>query len=128
MRALPVWVVIAMAELVHGILCIRLLNRRVGDHRARQIALGTGSLLILGITWVTLPWIAPRTSGDAWAVGMLWLVAILACEISPGRFVFHVPWEKIGAYFDLRRGGLLGFGMLILFCAPLLVGLVQGWC
>jgi hypothetical protein len=127
MRALLVWIVIAMAEVVHGILRIRLLNRRVGDHRARQIAVGTGSLLILGITWVMLPWIAPRTSGDALAIGTLWLVAMLAFEISLGRLVFHVPWAKIGADFDLRRGGLLGLGMLILFFAPLLIGRVYGW-
>lgn len=121
-RALLVWMVIALAEVLHGILRIRVLNRRVGDHRARQIAVGTGSLLILTITWLTLPWIAPATTHDALAVGTLWLVTMLAFEISLGRFVFHATWAKIGADFDLRRGGLLGFGMLVLFLAPLLTG------
>ncbi len=127
MRALLVWVVLAMAEVVHGILRIRMLNRRVGDHRARQIAVGTGSLLILGITWLTLPWIAPLNAGDSFAVGTLWLAAMLAFEISLGRFVFRVPWAKIGADFDLRRGGLLGFGMLVLFVSPWLMGRVHGF-
>lgn len=48
-RALIVCLVIAMAETIHGILRVRLLNRRVGDHRARQISVGTASLIILAI-------------------------------------------------------------------------------
>lgn len=120
LRALIVWVVIALAETIHGILRVRLLNRRIGDHRARQIGVGTASLIILAIAWLTLPWIAPTSPGDALAIGTLWLAAMLAFEISLGRFVFHASWDRIASDFDLRRGGLLGFGMLILFFAPLL--------
>jgi hypothetical protein len=120
-RALIVCVVIALAETVHGILRVRLLNRRVGDHRARQIGVGTASVIILLIAWLAVPWIAPASRGDALAVGSLWLAAMLAFEVSLGRFVFHAPWGRITADFDLRRGGLLGFGMLVLFLAPLLL-------
>ena len=121
-RALIVCVLIALAETVHGILRVRLLNRRVGDHRARQIGVGIASLIILFIAWLTVPWIAPASRGDALAVGSLWLAAMLAFEVSLGRFVFHASWDRIIADFDLRRGGLLGFGMLVLFFAPLLLG------
>jgi uncharacterized membrane protein YgdD (TMEM256/DUF423 family) len=126
LRALLVCVLIALAETLHGLLRVRLLNRRVGDHRARQLSVGTASLIILGIAWLTLPWIAPRTPPDALAVGALWLVGMLAFEFSLGRLVFHLPWRRILADFDLRRGGLLGFGMLVLFFAPWLVGRWRG--
>ena len=121
-RALFVWMVIAMAETVHGILRVRFLNRRVGDHRGRQIGVGTASLIILIITWLTLPWIAPTSRDDALVIGSFWLGAMLTFEICLGRFVFHVSWNRIAADFDLRRGGLLGFGMLVLLFAPLLLG------
>ncbi|AOS44183.1 hypothetical protein Verru16b_01244 [Lacunisphaera limnophila] len=125
-RALLVCGLIALAETVHGILRVRLLNRRVGDHRARQLSVGTASLLILTIAWFTLPWLAPATPSDAWAIGGLWLAGMLTFEISLGRFVFHASWERILSDFDLRRGGLLGFGMLVLFFAPWLVGRWRG--
>jgi len=125
-RALIVCIVIALAETIHGILRVRLLNRRVGDHRARQIGVGTASLIILAIAWLTVPWIAPASAGDALAIGALWLAAMLAFEISLGRFVFHVSWGRIFSDFDLRRGGLLGFGMLVLFFAPLLMARMHG--
>jgi len=126
LRALIVCLLIAMAETIHGILRVRLLNRRVGDHRARQISVGTASLIILGIAWLTVGWIAPASPRDALAVGGLWLAAMLAFEISLGRYVFHASWDRIWSDFDLSRGGLLGFGMLVLFLAPLLMGRLHG--
>ena len=125
-RALTVCVLIALAETIHGILRVRLLNRHVGDHRARQISVGPASLIILAIAWLSVRWIAPASTGDALAIGALWLGAMLAFEISLGRFVFHVSWDRIFSDFDLRRGGLLGFGMLVLFFAPLLMGKLHG--
>ena len=45
---------IAAAEVLHGVLRVSLLNRRVGDHRARQIGVFTGSAIILIISWLTV--------------------------------------------------------------------------
>jgi len=125
-RAFMVCVMIAMAETIHGILRVRLLNCRVGDHRARQIGVGTASIIILFIAWLTVPWIAPASRGDALAIGSCWLAGMLAFEVSLGRLVFHASWDRIAADFDLRRGGLLGFGMLVLCLAPWLVGRLRG--
>ena len=33
-------------------------------------------------------------------------------------YVFHVPWERLLAEFDVHRSGLLGIGIHILFLAP----------
>jgi hypothetical protein len=42
-RAFMIWLLIAVAEVIHGILRVRFLNRRVGDQRARQIGVFSGS-------------------------------------------------------------------------------------
>jgi len=123
-RAGIVWILIAVTEVIHGYLRVRFLNRRVGDRRARQIAVGTGSLLILGLTALTLPWVGPTTPREALAVGGLWLALMLGFEFAFGRLVFHASWERLRADFDWQRGGLLSFGMMVLFLAPLLLG---GW-
>ena len=57
LKSLVVWLCIAAAETLHGILRIRFLNRRLGDHRARQVGVFTGSLLVLLITWLLVPWL-----------------------------------------------------------------------
>jgi hypothetical protein len=125
-RAFLVWLVIAAAEVGQGILRMRFLNRRVGDHRARQVGVATGCGLIFGIAWVSLPWIGAGTWVELAGVGLLWLLLMLAFDIGFGRLVFRFPWRRIAADFDLRRGNLLAIGMLFLFAAPLLVARLRG--
>jgi len=126
LRAIVVWCVIAGAEVLNGIARVRLLNRRVGDRRARQIGVGSGSVLILAIAWGAGPWMGARSVGGCLTVGAVWLVLMLAFDIAFGRLVFHAPWARIAADFDVRKGGWLGFGMLILFIAPLIMAKWRG--
>ena len=125
-KALVLWMFIAMAEVLHGVLRVSLLNRRVGDHRARQIGVFTGSAIILIITWLTVPWLGASTNGQLFGIGFLWLVLMLAFEIVFGRLVFRASWQRLASDFDFRKGGVLSIGMLILFAAPFLATKLHG--
>lgn len=118
LRALLVWVAIAGVETLHGIARVAWLAPRVGDFRARQLAVFTGSALIFGVAWLSIRWIAPRTVGGALRVGALWLALMLAFEVGLGRFVAGQSWQRLGEDYDVTRGGLLGFGMLALLVSP----------
>jgi hypothetical protein len=125
-RAFVVGVVIAAAEVVHGFLRVRYLNRHVGDRRARRVGVFTGSILFLSIAWLTVPWIGVTSRGQCLGIGAVWVAQMLALDLGFGRYVFRASWKRIAAEFDLRRGGLLGLGMLLLLCAPLLVAKLRG--
>jgi hypothetical protein len=126
-RVLAVWLVIAAVETLHGILRVRLLNRRLGDRRARQVGVVTGSLLILAVAVLSAPWLALPDASSALAVGAVWAALMLAYEVGLGRFVFRMPWARIGADFDPRRGGFLALGFVVLVAAPWLAGRWHGW-
>jgi len=126
LRATLIWLTIAVAEVVHGYLRVKYLNRHVGDRRARQIGVFTGSALIFGIAWWSSLWIGAGTRSQQLFVGLLWLVAMLGFDVVFGRLIFRASWERILGEFDPRRGGLLGFGMAFLFFAPLLVAKLRG--
>jgi hypothetical protein len=115
-----VWCCLIAVEVVHGVARILFLAPAVGDFRARQIAVFTGSLLILFVATAFIRWIRPVGSGEALSVGMLWLVLTLAFEIAFGRFVMHMPWSRIASDYNLLRGGLLPIGLLVLTFAPLI--------
>lgn len=121
LRAFLVWLVIAAAEVAQGIVRVRFVNRPLGDHRARQLGVVTGSALVLFIAWFTRDWIDARTTAQRWIVGGLWLGLMLAFDLSFGRLVFRFPWSRIAADFDVRRGNLLAIGMLVVLLAPLIV-------
>lgn len=126
LRALLIWLCIAIAETLHGALRVRFANRRLGDRRARQLAVISGSAIIVGITWIALPWIGIQSARQAVAIGVLWTLLMLAFDVAFGRFVFRASWERILADFDLGKGGFLGLGMSVLLLAPLVVGHLRG--
>jgi len=125
-RAILIWILLAATEVFLGILRVKLFNRRFGDHRARQIGTGISCLSIFTIVWITLPWIGTTSISRLLTLGLVWLCLMLIFDLAIGRLVFHFRWKRIVADFDLRRGNLLGLGMLFLFMAPLLTAFLQG--
>jgi hypothetical protein len=118
-RAALVWLGLVLAETVHGILRALLLAPRVGDFHARQLAVFTGSAMIVAIAYGTVRWIGARSTRELLGIGSAWLVAMLAFEVSLGRGVMQLSWERILSDYDLAHGGLLPVGMVILALSPL---------
>lgn len=127
-RGGAVWVVIALAETVHGVLRNRLLVPVVGQHRAGQIGVVVGSLIILVVAWLSIRWIGAGRKAHLLGVGGLWLVLMLAFEVGLGR-ALGISWDRIVSAYDLTEGGLMLIGMGVLFLAPLLAARLRqvGW-
>jgi hypothetical protein len=125
-RSVIVWLFIALAETLQGLLRVRLLNRRIGDRHARQVGVLTGSMVILLIGWFTVPWIGPGSILQSLAIGALWLALMLTFELGLGHWVFRFSWRRLTADFDLRKGGLLSLGMAVLFFTPLIIAKLRG--
>ena len=119
-RATGVWVLVIVAEVIHGIARTLWLLPLVGDFRARQIAVFTGSAIIMALAVTVIRWIRPGDVREAVYVGVWWLVLTLTFEIAFGRLVAGASWDRIASDYDLRRGGLLPIGLLVLTAAPLL--------
>jgi len=125
-RGLIVWLVIIIGETVHGIARTILLEPRVGDLRARQIAVFSGAVIILAVTCIFIRWIRATSKGQLLAVGALWLFLTIGFEIALGRLVMGASWERLLSDYNLAKGGLLPIGMLILFFAPLIAAKLRG--
>jgi hypothetical protein len=115
-----VWSCIIIVEVLHGIARTMFLAPAIGDFRARQIAVFTGSFLILIVATSFIRWIRPAHAGEALSVGIVWLVLTLAFELGFGRYVAHASWSRIASDYDLLRGGLLPIGLCVLTAAPLI--------
>jgi len=120
LRALVVWLVIIAVETIHGILRTLLLVPMMGDFPARQISVFTGSLLIFGVTLFFINWIAAKTTLQLLIVGVLWVALTVIFEITLGRSVLDLSWDRITEDYNITRGGLLGFGLLFMAVSPLL--------
>ena len=118
-RGCTVWMLIAVAETLHGVGRTIFLTPALGEHLARQVGVFIGSIMILAIAWLFVGWIGGTTPRRLLAVGLLWLVLMLAFEVGLGRAV-GLSWERIASDYDPTQGGLMLVGMGVLFLAPLL--------
>jgi hypothetical protein len=126
LRAFAVWLVIMLVESAHGTLRELFLAPLVGDFRARQLAVFTGSLLILGVAYLCVRWIRAGSTARLLAVGLLWLFLTLSFEFGLGLFVLGYSWERVAEDYDLSRGGLMPFGLVLLTLAPLIAARLRG--
>ena len=118
-RAIAVWLVLIGAEMIHGIVRSIVLMPRMGDKRARQIGVFTGSLMNLGITHVFIRWIGARTTRPLVGIGVVWVVLTVVFEVTFGRLVMRSSWGRIRSDYDLAHGGLLPIGLVALAGSPL---------
>lgn len=125
-RAFAVWLVLIVAEILHGIARGIFLVPHVGEFRSNQIGVFTGSIIILAIAVAFVRRIGTSRTSDLLAVGLLWLVLTLAFEVAFGRFVVGASWERLAADYNVLEGGLLPFGMLVLMLSPLIAGKLRG--
>ncbi|MHB0960521.1 MAG: hypothetical protein ACYC0X_31035 [Pirellulaceae bacterium] len=125
-RAITVWLVLIVAEILHGIARGIFLVPHVGEFRSSQIGVFTGAIIILVIAIVFVRWMGATRPAQLLTVGFLWLALTLTFEILFGRFVVGASWEQIAADYNVLQGGLLPFGMLILLLSPLIAWKVRG--
>jgi hypothetical protein len=118
-RVAGVWLLIILVETVHGILRTLFVAPVVGDFRARQIAVFTGSVLILAVAWLTRRWIGASTHRDQLMVGLAWAGGTVLFEIGLGRLL-GLSWGRILEDYNLARGGLMSLGLVILTLAPMI--------
>ena len=117
-RAFSVWLLIAAAEVVHGILRMQLLRPLLGDLRARQAAIVTGSLIVLAIAWLTRRFVRAATTGQQIAVGVFWAALMAGFDILFGRYYVGYSWSRIAQDFDPSRGGFMLLGLAVMVLAP----------
>jgi hypothetical protein len=125
LRSLVVWLVIILAEVLHGIARTVWLSPLVGDFKARQIAVFTGSAIILTIAIIFIRWIRAGNVLQLLGVGFLWLALTLGFEIVLGRLVMGYSWERVTSDYNLFKGGLLPIGLVVLTLSPALAAKVR---
>jgi hypothetical protein len=118
-RALAAWLLIALAESLHGTLREWFLVPVVGATVAGRIGFIVGSLLVIGVAWATSRWLGATSRVALLGVGALWALLMLGFELSLGR-ARGFGWARVGAEFDPSQGGLMGFALLLMLLAPTL--------
>lgn len=126
LRVLSLCVVLAGAEMLHGIARTVLVVPRIGKALAIKLSALTGSLLALAICWFLVPPIGLRTPLLHLALGGVLALFMAAFDIAIGRWVMRKAWARIWPDFNPATGNYLLFGLLFLCIVPWLVSWARG--
>ena len=113
-RAGGVWLIMMLAETVHGILRAFFLVPMVGDRASRQIGVPVGSLLILILAFLFAKWIQAKSFKAQLGIGLFWVFLTVLFEILVGRLVPDLPWSRIVEDYDLTNGGFMILGLFVM--------------
>lgn len=126
LKSVLVWLVFIMAESLNGTLRIFWLVPLLGDGWAHQVSFITGAMLVIIAATLFIRWLNPVGTAQLIQIGGLWLFLTLLFEIGLGRWVLGYSWAQIGADYNVRQGGLMPFGLLLLILAPFLATKLRG--
>jgi hypothetical protein len=125
-RAFAVWLLLMAAEVVHGIARTFFLTPLVGDFLARQVAVFTGSLLILLIATLLIRWLPAGTARSLVMIGVAWVVLTLMFEVVLGRLILEYSWDRLASDYNVVHGGLLPIGLALMATSPLIASRLRG--
>ncbi len=124
-RALLVWILIIIAESIHGTLRQLFLAPLIGDFPARRISVFTAILVIFLVTYLFIRWIKAPSTTALLTIGLTWIILTVLFEFVLGIFVLDYTWRRMFEDYNILRGGLMGLGLLFMFFAPYLAGKIR---
>jgi hypothetical protein len=112
-KAVLAWLVLLVLMFANGTLRVLVLQPRLGEETARQVASLTGLAIVLVASAAFVRFVPEGATGRQWlGVGLLWLALTLAFEFLFGHFVSGMSWAALLEDYDVRRGRLW---VLVLF-------------
>ena len=117
-RLLIVWFVMLAVASVNGGVREALLVPMTGPGAARAVSTLLLCAVVFLLTYLTITWIDPRSSRDAWIIGGFWVALTLAFEFLAGHYLFGSPWSELLAEYNVFRGRIWILAVITIFVAP----------
>jgi len=127
MHVIGLFILVAASEMLNGIARTIFLNKRVGARNAKRISLLPALALCLLICYYYVPFLHVRTDTGLLVLGISLSLFMGLFDILVARFVVRARWETILDDFNIRKGNLLGLGMLVMAWCPLLAVRIGGF-
>ena len=118
LRAIIVWVLLAVVGVANGVFRGAFLAKRIGDHPAHLLATLILCVLMFLLALVTIRWIGPHTMLQATLVGLLWALLTVSFEFLAGHYLFGNSWSRLLADYNVLRGRIWVLVPIVLFLAP----------
>ena len=117
------WLILCVVMFTNGAIRALVLQPRLGEDLARQVASLTGVLFVLLASWFFVRASPQATSRQLLWVGAGWLAATVGFEFILG-LVSGLGWRALLAEYNIVRGRLWSLIVLAVFLGPWVWGAV----
>ncbi|MBX3302716.1 MAG: hypothetical protein KF693_10930 [Nitrospira sp.] len=124
-KALAIWLTILGLAVANGVLREQLLIPQLGKTPGLVLSGLLLSVVILVVTFFTLPWLRLNQLSQAIGVGLGWIVLTLAFEFSFDRFQGK-SWPSILEAYTFKDGNIWPVVLLVTAAAPYVAARLRG--
>lgn len=125
-KALVVWTGILVLAMANGAFREAVLIPKLGTPGALVLSGLFLSTLILGVAYLSLPWLAPRRAAHLWLIGSGWLVLTLVFEFSFGLWQGK-SWSALLEAYTFKSGNIWPAVLFLTALAPRIAARLRGW-
>ena len=125
-KAVIAWLILFVVMFTNGAVRVLVLQPRLGEDPARQVASLTGVVLVLLASWLFVRASPRATSGQFLRVGVGWLAATMAFEFIFGHYVSGQSWSALLADYNILKGRLWFLIIPSVCLGPWLCGVLAG--
>lgn len=121
-RAVLTWVAFVPVAVLNGIIRQAVYEPALGDLRAHQVSVVTGSAAIFAVAYTMLRhYVAREDDRRLLGIGAGWMAATVLFEFGLGRLVVGDPWTILLRDYNITEGRVWPVVLLTILVSPLLV-------
>jgi hypothetical protein len=124
-KATLVWLSLFVVMFANGAIRVLVLQPRLGEDRARQVASLSGVAFVLLVSWLFARASPSARPAQLLWVGMVWLCATVAFEFGFGHYVSGLSWQALLSDYNLLRGRLWSLILISVCLGPWLCATVM---
>ena len=98
------WFGMMALAILNGGLRDKLYEPLIGELVAHQLSTVLLVVVFAGYFWLLTSYWPISSSGQAWSIGLMWLVMTLLFEIGLGRWGLGYAWSRVLHDYDLMAG------------------------
>ncbi|MBS3805529.1 MAG: hypothetical protein KGY54_13345 [Oleiphilaceae bacterium] len=126
LKALLIWVGILVLAVVNGAMRESVLVPELGAPAALVLSGLLLSALIIGVAYLSLPWLQISDPVQLWSVGLAWLALTVAFEFSFGLWQGK-SWAVLLEAYTFRGGNIWPVVLAVTALAPYIAAKLRGW-
>lgn len=121
-----IWFVIAALAVANGLFRESVLVSNLGESIALPVSGMLLSLIVFIVTCLSFPLFGKNNALTYFLIGLQWVLMTLLFEFLFGHYVIGKTWSDILEVFNIMKGNLFIFVLIVSLFSPLLVAKIKG--